>query len=117
MSNDNTRKSLASGRANRMASILESSKANEIVNLILGLFPKLYSCNDKGLKSRSVEVISRCLKAGMSDGIILSRGNLGIDLPPEKFLRGSDAILLGAETFRGLYPIETISIVDKICAV
>ncbi|GAB4833494.1 hypothetical protein Ancab_031738 [Ancistrocladus abbreviatus] len=96
-----------------------------------------------------------------ADGIILSRGNLGIDLPPEKVflfqkaalykcnmtgkpavvtrvvdsmtnnlrptraeatdvanavLDGSDAILLGAETFRGLYPVETISTVGKICA-
>ncbi|XP_019152588.1 PREDICTED: pyruvate kinase 1, cytosolic-like isoform X2 [Ipomoea nil] len=96
-----------------------------------------------------------------ADGIILSRGNLGIDLPPEKVflfqkaavnkcnmagkpavvtrvvdsmtdnlrptraeatdvanavLDGSDAILLGAETFRGLYPVECISIVGKICA-
>ncbi|KAL6328262.1 hypothetical protein AAG906_034405 [Vitis piasezkii] len=96
-----------------------------------------------------------------ADGIILSRGNLGIDLPPEKVflfqkaavykcnmagkpavitrvvdsmtdnlrptraeatdvanavLDGSDAILLGAETLRGLYPVETISTVNKICA-
>jgi pyruvate kinase len=96
-----------------------------------------------------------------ADGIILSRGNLGIDLPPEKVflfqkaalykcnmagkpavvtrvvdsmtdnlrptraeatdvanavLDGSDAILLGAETLRGLYPVETISIVGRICA-
>ncbi|KAL3838229.1 hypothetical protein ACJIZ3_022820 [Penstemon smallii] len=96
-----------------------------------------------------------------ADGIILARGNLGIDLPPEKVflyqkeavykcniagkpavvtrvvdsmtdnlrptraeatdvanavLDGSDAILLGAETLRGLYPVETISIVGKICA-
>ncbi|GFZ02461.1 pyruvate kinase family protein [Actinidia rufa] len=96
-----------------------------------------------------------------ADGIILSRGNLGIDIPPEKVflfqkaavykcnmagkpavvtrvvdsmtgnlrptraeatdvanavLDGTDAILLGAETLRGLYPIETISIVGKICA-
>ncbi|KAF7804351.1 pyruvate kinase 1, cytosolic [Senna tora] len=96
-----------------------------------------------------------------ADGIILSRGNLGIDLPPEKVflfqksalykcnmagkpavltrvvdsmtdnlrptraeatdvanavLDGSDAILLGAETLRGLYPIETISTVGRICA-
>lgn len=29
---------------------------------------------------------------------------------------GSDGILLGAETLRGLYPVETISIVGKICA-
>ncbi|KAB1225310.1 Pyruvate kinase, cytosolic isozyme [Morella rubra] len=95
-----------------------------------------------------------------ADGIIISRGNLGIDLPPEKVflfqkaavykcnmagkpavvtrvvdsmtdnlrptraeatdvanavLDGSDAILLGAETLRGLYPVETISIVGKIC--
>ncbi|KAL5150133.1 Pyruvate kinase 1, cytosolic [Glycine soja] len=96
-----------------------------------------------------------------ADGIILSRGNLGIDLPPEKVflfqksalykcnmagkpavltrvvdsmtdnlrptraeatdvanavLDGSDAILLGAETLRGLYPIETISTVGRICS-
>ncbi|KAK7393023.1 hypothetical protein VNO78_21474 [Psophocarpus tetragonolobus] len=96
-----------------------------------------------------------------ADGIILSRGNLGIDLPPEKVflfqkaaiykcnmagkpavvtrvvdtmtdnlrptraeatdvanavLDGSDAIVLGAETLRGLYPVDTISTVGKICA-
>ncbi|XP_022857501.1 pyruvate kinase 1, cytosolic-like [Olea europaea var. sylvestris] len=96
-----------------------------------------------------------------ADGIILSRGNLGIDLPPEKvflfqkaavykcnmagkpavvtrvvdsmtdnlrptraeatdvanaILDGSDAVLLGAETLRGLYPVDTISVVGKICA-
>ncbi|XP_072088540.1 pyruvate kinase 1, cytosolic isoform X3 [Arachis hypogaea] len=96
-----------------------------------------------------------------ADGIILSRGNLGIDLPPEKVflfqkaaiykcnmagkpavvtrvvdtmtdnlrptraeatdvanavLDGSDAIVLGAETLRGLYPVETISTVGKICS-
>ncbi|XP_049381463.1 pyruvate kinase 1, cytosolic-like [Solanum stenotomum] len=32
------------------------------------------------------------------------------------FIPGSDPILLGAETLRGLYPIETISTVGKICA-
>uniref|UniRef100_A0A3Q7IMV7 Pyruvate kinase n=1 Tax=Solanum lycopersicum TaxID=4081 RepID=A0A3Q7IMV7_SOLLC len=31
-------------------------------------------------------------------------------------LDGTDAILLGAETLRGLYPVETISTVGKICA-
>ncbi|XLR31704.1 hypothetical protein S83_059604, partial [Arachis hypogaea] len=96
-----------------------------------------------------------------ADGIILSRGNLGIYLPPEKVflfrksalykcnmagkptvltlvvdsmtdnlrptraeatdvanavLDGSDAILLGAETLRGLYPIETISTFGRICS-
>ncbi|KAI4346427.1 hypothetical protein L6164_007323 [Bauhinia variegata] len=96
-----------------------------------------------------------------ADGIVIARGNLGLDLPPEKVflfqkaaiykcnmvgkpavvtrvvdtmthnlrptraeatdvanivLDGSDAILLGAETLRGLYPVETISTVGKICA-
>ncbi|XP_057507000.1 pyruvate kinase 2, cytosolic-like isoform X2 [Actinidia eriantha] len=96
-----------------------------------------------------------------ADGIILSRGNLGIDLPPEKVflfqksaiykcnmvgkpaiitrvvdsmtanlrptraeatdvanavLDGTDGILLGPETLRGLYPIEAIKIVGSICA-
>ncbi|MFS7931632.1 putative pyruvate kinase [Helianthus anomalus] len=95
-----------------------------------------------------------------ADGIILARGNLRIDLPPDKVflfqkaavykcnmagkpavvtrvvdsmtdnlrptraeatdvanvvLDGADAILLGAETMWGLYPIETIYIVGKIC--
>ncbi|XP_050228198.1 pyruvate kinase 1, cytosolic-like [Mercurialis annua] len=96
-----------------------------------------------------------------ADGIILGRGNLGIDLPPEKVflfqkyavyksnmagkpviisrvvdsmaanlrptraeatdvanavLDGADGILLGAETLRGLYPVDTIRTVGKICA-
>ncbi|KAF9591634.1 hypothetical protein IFM89_005215 [Coptis chinensis] len=95
------------------------------------------------------------------DGVILSRGNLGIDLPPEKVflfqkaavhrcnmagkpaiitrvvdsmtdnlrptraeatdvanavLDGTDGILLGAETLRGLYPVEAIKTVGRICA-
>lgn len=29
---------------------------------------------------------------------------------------GADGILLGAETLRGLYPIETIKVVGRICA-
>ncbi|GJP43859.1 hypothetical protein CLOM_g3264 [Closterium sp. NIES-68] len=96
-----------------------------------------------------------------ADGIILSRGNLGIDLPPEKVfgvqkralalcnlagkpavitrvvdsmvdaprptraeatdvanavLDGADALLLGAETLRGLYPAATVETVGHICA-
>lgn len=39
-----------------------------------------------------------------------------LSLSPFMFCTGSDAILLGAETLRGLYPVETISIVGKICA-
>jgi len=29
---------------------------------------------------------------------------------------GTDGILLGAETLRGLYPVETIKTVGRICA-
>lgn len=96
-----------------------------------------------------------------ADGIILCRGNLGVDLPPEKVflfqksalhkcnmfgkpailtrvvdsmtenlrptraeatdvanavLDGTDGILLGAETLRGLYPVEAVKTVRRICA-
>jgi len=96
-----------------------------------------------------------------ADGIIISRGDLGIDLPPENVfmfqkkaihkcnlegkpviitrvvdsmidnlrptraeatdvanavLDGTDGILLGAETFRGLYPVDAVSTVGRICA-
>lgn len=96
-----------------------------------------------------------------SDGIILSRGNLGIDFPPEKVflfqkyalhkcnlagkpaiitrvvdsmtsnlrptraeatdvanavLDGADGILLGPETILGMYPVEAIRTVGRICA-
>uniref|UniRef100_A0A9I9E2E7 Uncharacterized protein n=1 Tax=Cucumis melo TaxID=3656 RepID=A0A9I9E2E7_CUCME len=30
--------------------------------------------------------------------------------------RGSDAIILGAKTLRGLHPVETVSTVSRICA-
>ncbi|CAI5526142.1 unnamed protein product, partial [Closterium sp. Naga37s-1] len=99
--------------------------------------------------------------AEVADGIILSRGNLGIDVPPEKVfgvqkwavaqcnvrgkpavitrvldsmvlsprptraeatdvanavLDGADAVLLGAETLRGLFPAATVATVAHICA-
>ena len=95
-----------------------------------------------------------------SYGIIISRGNLGIDVPAEKMfltqklllnkcnvrskaaiitrvvdtmtdaprptraeatdvanavLDGADGIMLGAETFRGKFPVETVKIVLSIC--
>eukprot|EP00850_Spirogloea_muscicola_P000411 SM000002S05491 [mRNA] locus=s2:37683:43916:- [translate_table: standard] len=95
-----------------------------------------------------------------ANGIILSRGNLGIDLPAEKVfllqkaalykcnmagkpaivtrvvdsmtdtprptraeatdianavLDGADGVMLGAETLRGLYPVETVGTVRRIC--
>mmetsp|Transcript_1706 Transcript_1706/g.4345 ORF Transcript_1706/g.4345 Transcript_1706/m.4345 type:complete len:674 (+) Transcript_1706:198-2219(+) len=94
-----------------------------------------------------------------ADGIILSRGNMGLDIPPEKMclvqktiisacnmvgkpafitrvvdtmantprptraeatdvanavLDGVDGILLGAETLRGLYPVDTVRTVVSI---
>ncbi|XP_031378085.1 pyruvate kinase 2, cytosolic-like isoform X2 [Punica granatum] len=96
-----------------------------------------------------------------ADGIIFGRGNLGIDLPPEKVflfqkyaiskcnmvgkpvivtrvvdsmtgnlrptraeatdvanavLDGADGIMLGAETLRGLYPVDAVRTVGRICA-
>ena len=43
-----------------------------------------------------------------------------ISVPHDSLLHvlpvGTDAILLGAETLRGLYPVDTISTVGKICA-
>ncbi|KAK1352164.1 hypothetical protein POM88_023615 [Heracleum sosnowskyi] len=39
-----------------------------------------------------------------------------LNAPSHIWTSGSDAILLGAETLRDLYPVETISIVGKICA-
>ncbi|KAM0844354.1 hypothetical protein ACQ4PT_057097 [Festuca glaucescens] len=96
-----------------------------------------------------------------ADGIIISRGDLGIDLPPERVfmsqktgiqkcnlagkpviitrvvdsmvdnlrptraeatdvanavLDGTDGILLGAETLRGQYPVDSVGTVGKICA-
>ena len=43
-----------------------------------------------------------------------------ISMPHDSLLHvlpvGTDAILLGAETLRGLYPVDTISTVGKICA-
>ncbi|KAK3119952.1 hypothetical protein QOZ80_9AG0678490 [Eleusine coracana subsp. coracana] len=96
-----------------------------------------------------------------ADGVIISRGDLGIDLPPENVfmfqktaiqkcnlagkpvivtrvvdsmidnlrptraeatdvanavLDGTDGILLGAETLRGLYPVDAVNTVGRICA-
>ncbi|KAJ0973113.1 hypothetical protein J5N97_021072 [Dioscorea zingiberensis] len=110
--------------------------------------------NEEGLKHFD-EILQE------ADGIILSRGNLGIDLPPEKVflfqksavykcniagkpaiitrvvdsmtdnlrptraeatdvanavLDGTDGILLGAETLRGVYPVEAVQTVGRICA-
>ncbi|KAK4481140.1 hypothetical protein RD792_012018 [Penstemon davidsonii] len=41
---------------------------------------------------------------------------VGVDENVSWLSPGCDAILLGAETLRGLYPVETISTVGKICA-
>lgn len=99
--------------------------------------------------------------ANAADGVMLSRGNLGLELHPEKVflaqkyalrvcnqlgkpcivtrvvdtlvespsptraeatdvanacLDGTDAILLGAETIRGLYPVKSVRTVLSICS-
>lgn len=43
-------------------------------------------------------------------------GNVKTYLLSFSIVSGSDAVLLGAETLRGLYPVDTISVVGKICA-
>ena len=97
----------------------------------------------------------------IADGILFSRGNLGLDFEPEEMahlqkkcilrcnaiarpiiltrfvdtmvntprptraeatdvanavLDGVDGVMLGAETLRGLYPIETLQTVSKLCS-
>ncbi|KAF9680191.1 hypothetical protein SADUNF_Sadunf06G0095600 [Salix dunnii] len=75
------------------------------------LFQKaaLYKCNMAGKPA----VVTRVVDS-MTDNLRPTRAE-ATDVA-NAVLDGSDAILLGAETLRGLYPVETISIVGKICA-
>ncbi|KAK1372712.1 hypothetical protein POM88_028905 [Heracleum sosnowskyi] len=75
------------------------------------LFQKaaVYKCNMAGKPA----VVTRVVDS-MTDNLRPTRAE-ATDVA-NAILDGSDAILLGAETLRGLYPVETISIVGKICA-
>ncbi|XAR71142.1 Pyruvate kinase [Bertholletia excelsa] len=75
------------------------------------LFQKvvLYKCNMAGkpaVVTRVVDSMTDKLRPTQAEATDVANA----------VLDGSDAILLGAETLRGLYPVETISIVGKICA-
>ncbi|KAE8671851.1 Detected protein of confused Function [Hibiscus syriacus] len=75
------------------------------------LFQKtaVYKCNMMGKPA----VITRVVDS-MTDNLRPTRAE-ATDVA-NAVLDGSDAILLGAETLRGLYPVETVSTVGKICA-
>ncbi|EHA8588245.1 Pyruvate kinase 1, cytosolic [Cocos nucifera] len=79
--------------------------------LTVFLFQKaaVYKCNMAGKPA----VITRVVDS-MTDNLRPTRAE-ATDVA-NAVLDGSDAILLGAETLRGLYPVETISTVGKICA-
>jgi len=75
------------------------------------LFQKaaVHKCNMAGkpaVVTRVVDSMSGNLRPTRAEGTDVANA----------VLDGTDAILLGAETFRGLYPFQTISIVGKICA-
>ncbi|XP_050947705.1 pyruvate kinase 1, cytosolic-like isoform X11 [Cucumis melo] len=83
-------------------------------------------------KIESVEVflfqktaLYRCNMAGKPDVLTRVVDSMTNNLRPTRavatdvanaVLDGSDAILLGAETLRGLHPVETVSTVSRICA-
>ncbi|KAB5552318.1 hypothetical protein DKX38_009629 [Salix brachista] len=105
--------------ANEFTSLLLAIYANLLHWPLLGinalhlvfLFQKaaLYKCNMAGKPA----VVTRVVDS-MTDNLRPTRAE-ATDVA-NAVLDGSDAILLGAETLRGLYPVETISIVGKICA-
>jgi pyruvate kinase len=74
------------------------------------LFQKaaLYKCNMAGKPAVLTRVVD-----SMTDNLRPTRAE-ATDVA-NAVLDGSDAILLGAETLRGLYPVETISTVGRIC--
>ncbi|KAI3946825.1 hypothetical protein MKW98_003388 [Papaver atlanticum] len=75
------------------------------------LFQKaaVYKCNMAGKPA----VVTRVVDS-MTDNLRPTRAE-ATDVA-NAVLDGTDAILLGAETLRGFYPVETNSIVGKICA-
>ncbi|XP_073268642.1 uncharacterized protein [Populus alba] len=70
-------------------------------------------------------VVFKCNMAGKPAVVTLVVDSMTENLRPPRaeapdvanaILDGSNAILLGAETLRGLYPVETFSTVGRICA-
>ncbi|KAF3624313.1 putative mRNA cap guanine-N7 methyltransferase 2-like isoform X1 [Capsicum annuum] len=84
---------------------------NDSTNHQVFLFQKaaVYKCNIAGKPAAITRVVD-----SMTDYLKPTRVE-AIDIA-NSVLDGSDTILLGAETPRGLYPVETISTVGKICA-
>ncbi|KAI3499379.1 hypothetical protein L1887_35178 [Cichorium endivia] len=70
-----------------------------------GLYQYIMLCNEHG--NLSIQLLVKPMK-----WLII----VALHLLQNRQCSRSDAILLGAETLRGLYPVETISIVGKICA-
>ncbi|KAL0426490.1 UNVERIFIED_CONTAM: Pyruvate kinase, cytosolic [Sesamum latifolium] len=83
----------------------------KIENVEVFLFQKsaIYKCNMAGKPA----VVTRVVDS-MTDNLRPTRAE-ATDVA-NAVLDGCDAILLGAETLRGLYPVETISTIGKICA-
>ncbi|KAF9591736.1 hypothetical protein IFM89_006082 [Coptis chinensis] len=95
----------------RLLKLYFDSISSELVNWQVFLFQKaaVHKCN---MACKPV-VITRVVDS-MTDNLRPTRAE-ATDVA-NAILDGSDAILLGAETLRGMYPVETISIVGKICS-
>ncbi|KAL0541787.1 hypothetical protein IC582_021844 [Cucumis melo] len=83
----------------------------DLPTLTVFLFQKtaLYRCNMAGKPA----VLTRMVDS-MTNNLRPTR-TVATDVA-NAVLDGSDAIILGAETLRGLHPVETVSTVSRICA-
>ncbi|EMS62226.1 Pyruvate kinase, cytosolic isozyme [Triticum urartu] len=80
---------------------------------------------DEILEEAEKSALHKCNKAGKPVVVTRVVDSMTDNLRPSRVeatdvahavLDGSDAILLSAETLRGLYPVETMSTVGRICA-